>query len=768
MVRRQLVGWICAVTALAASSLAISAPVGATVRQRQPQSSFEVWTVEEASLASPVLSPEAAEPGRVSKVGNERAIAFADEASRLLPAIQEELGSTFVSAAIDPVAGNRLVVVVTGKASGVVSKSLSSIDGKLGEVRIVEDRPSAAATEELRKAAVNLKELNGQVVTQVARDDATGQIVIGVDGDAAVAEEGLEQAGLAGAVVTQAEQQPTLDGAWPGAWGSNAARGSGWITGGKSIAGDAGSSVQLCSSAFPANRQGQRVLVTAGHCRDNFTGATWHLAHDYFATPGVLDADLNETIGAGFGSFLGFYSGTDIATIQTPPAQTQDCIFTAASGCRNISFRSTPIMQGQPITKSGSTTGETSGVIEFISVAVSYCSPGGSPCAVHSDAITTTAPAWSGDSGGVLWRSNSDGTVDPLGITSGGGQFKSGYTNYRNHCADLQIDNCPGPFQLPSLAWSSNASAIQSGTTTKVFWKGSDNNLWTRSATGTTWGSYAKLADGMQFQPASTKTADGSQWAFYLGLDNNIYGGKVVGGSWATFVQVVGDGSSSPPVVAAVGNTLHLFYRGQVGGDLWHKYSTNGTSWSIDQTAPAILAFPAVTVNSNNKLFVFWKGGDGNLWERDLTVASWSGAVKVGQGVHSAPTATSVGTAAHVFYTAVDGNLWHSYSGGGSWTGIEMLATALASMPSASSGGTSLFVHWRGTDGNLWGIRLNGVTWTMIPMGSAAVGTGPVTTTVGNASAATEVFWNGTDGNLWRRSMVSNAWAPGIELAAVA
>lgn len=752
-------GWSFAVVA---AVLSTAFTVTATTSAGAANEGFETWTIEEARASSPLLG-EASKAEAEPSVGRKAAETFADQAGELLPAIQKELGKTFVSAAIDPAHGQRLVVVATTDASRILSPTLSSLDAGDAEVRIVENRDPAEVGEKQLAAALELPELGGVPVTQVARDDMTGQVVIGVDGDTVVAEQALAGSAAAGALVIYNPRAATTDG---GTWGNNPARSTAPLAGGKSIS---TASSGGCTSAVGAVRQGSPVLVTAGHCISNNPSDTVYLSQGPYP-PGITPLSaIGQTI-----NYFSYDSNFDAALVSAGSG-VSNCVI-IGSGCTPISYRTTALLQGAPVSKSGSTTGETHGVVAAVSGASNVCSSGTPPCVYHLQAIITGgALTGAGDSGGVLWRSNGDGTVDPLGITSGGGVNGSVFTNWRIVCPYLGVDSCPAPFgpppppPLPNLKSTVQASAVQYGSTTRYFWNGIDGNLWNQTANGGTLVSGGMLAQGIRWQPGSTVTANGRPWVFWLGMDYNIYAGSLdpVSNTWIT-LSVAVYGAEGPPVVAAVGNAVHLYYRGQ-DGNLWHAYTTDGYGWSTDFIAPSITGWPAVTVTNQSHMYVYWRGSDGNLWESHLVGATWYHGNFVAPGILSVPSAASVSGTVHVFYTGQDRNLWHFYSAGhGFGYGSDRTATAIASAPAASAGGTTLYVHWTGTDNRVWGAQLNGTAWAMIPYGASNGSSGPIAVSTGNAQGATQVHWRAFDTNMYRRRMAAGTWLGGMQLSAYA
>jgi streptogrisin B len=150
-----------------------------------------------------------------------------------------------------------------------------------------------------------------------------------------------------------------------------------------------------CSLGFNVVSGGTYYFLTAGHCGD--VANTWY-----------TDAGHNTLIGPTIGSS---FPRNDYALVRYDnTALSHPGGFTAANA-----------YVGEPVTRTGSTTGTHSGTVTALNVTVRYVGSG-----TVKGMIQTNVCAEPGDSGGPLY----DGTK-ALGITSGGsGNCQSGGTTF--------------------------------------------------------------------------------------------------------------------------------------------------------------------------------------------------------------------------------------------------------------------------------------------------------------------------------------------------
>jgi hypothetical protein len=129
--------------------------------------------------------------------------------------------------------------------------------------------------------------------------------------------------------------------------------------------------------------------------------------------------------------------------------------------------------------------------------------------------------------------------------------------------------------------------------------------------------------------------------------------------------------------------------------------------WTSLGAPPVGLADEAPTVTSwaDNRLDVFAKGDDGQLWH--IWYAGfpnfWSAWEPLGGQLGSSPSVTSRGfNTLDVFVRGTDGQLWHKWWDGRAWLGWEPLGGVLVGAPAAVGASDFIEVVARGTDDALW------------------------------------------------------------------
>lgn len=462
------------VAAVGVVTAACSQAVGASAGRH----TFSVWSESQAINVSPLLGSTEA---REAHSAGRQAATFTARVEQGLEDIEKQLGPSFVSAAIDPVVGNLLVVRVTGSAAAVTSSALTRLDSDGGHVRIVEDQPSASSLATEYQLASHLvgTHIGISRILSVARDDMAGRVMIGVDRDPTRVSGYLNRRfPLASVRVVQAPQ--VTDG---GRWGNTAARTRVPVAGGDSIA--TADERPLCTAGFPVTVDASPALITAGHCTSS--AGPWYVA-DLCELTTITTACVQhfpstfnpvEEIGASLEgkSFSADALGIDIGAISNTtgsPGQS-DCIVTTngsptepANSCLPITYAAIPLVQGASpsvVTNSGAVSGDSDRTI----VSTSYTEiTTGDVVETLKDSIATDNCTDKGDSGSPLYEKEG-GSVDPIGVldaasltcTSGGAN--SFYTNWQTACPYLGVDAAYCPSAAPPKFTSTCATTALAG-----------------------------------------------------------------------------------------------------------------------------------------------------------------------------------------------------------------------------------------------------------------------------------------------------------------
>lgn len=699
-----------AITALATVLALADATAGVPTSAPQTAHRYTTWTQSEARSRSPFVGTadaRRAAPG--TRLAAE--IAFTNRVQSALPQIESDLGLTFSSAAIDATAGNVLVVRTTGSAGAIRSGALAALDGAGAAVRIVEHQ---AARAQLLNAVSGLTALVGtkladSTVIQVSRDDMSGLVIVGVDRDAPAA-----QAMLAAreplAVVIEVPRPRVADG---GSWGNSAARYATPVAGGESIVIPTASGNAGCTSTLTVTRYGSPAVVTAGHCLAHAT-AQVSLGHDtgtaFVAT---------TTIGSSLQSYAFDTSGFDAGVVANGTGSARSCIVKSSGACPGVTFAGGLVVQGAAIGASGATTGDTSGNVQSADTSVTLAGDTGSETIPHS--IQTSNCIRPGDSGSPLYRTNANGSVNPIGIVVGascpsyGASGYSAYsTNWNLVCGQLHLDAA----YCPTLV-SADLSATMTGDgIARVFWRGSDNNLW--NAQGAAAGALgAPLNHGfgpLASAPSVGTDSSGHTYAYWKGTNGDLFEAYWDGTVWqGPFDRGMGVMGSGPTVAISSSGYAYVFWKGGDGA-LWQALgAANGALGGPYRLGYAVGSAPSAGVDSAGATYVYWKGGDGALWEAYWTGTRWSAAISRGMAVMGSAPSTTVtpGGEAYVFWKGGDGTLWEAQGAANAALGgpYRRNMGTLGSAPTATLYGVATYVYWLGTDTALWRGNWSGTAW---------------------------------------------------------
>ncbi len=205
-------------------------------------------------------------------------------------------------------------------------------------------------------------------------------------------------------------------------------------------------------------------------------------------------------------------------------------------------------------------------------------------------------------------------------------------------------------------------------------------------------------------------------------------------------------------------NRLDVFARG-TDNQLWHK-SWGGSAWSGWVPLGGVLtSAPSAVAWGPNRLDVFARGTDNQLWHTWWGGSAWSGWEPLGGILGSAPDAASWNSnRLDVFARGTDNQLWHKWWDGSAWSGWEPLGGGITSDPSAVSWGVNrIDVFARGTDNQLWNKWWGGSTWSgWEPLGGA-LASGPDAASW--QGGRLDVFVQGTDGQMYTNWFYAGGWS---------
>ena len=264
--------------------------------------------------------------------------------------------------------------------------------------------------------------------------------------------------------------------------------------------------------------------------------------------------------------------------------------------------------------------------------------------------------------------------------------------------------------------------------------------------------------------PAAAGDQSGHEYAVWKGTDNNLWEASWTGSAWAGPTSLGMGPLGSPPSIAIQGGgEVDVFWKG-TDANLWEATRDPIRSlWAgpFPRGMGPLGSAPTVA-GWGSELDVFWEGTDRNLWEgfSPFGPSSWQGPQKLGMGpLGSKPTAAAHSNGEQdVFWQGTDRNLWEGFFNGTRWIGPLGLGMGpLGSQPSAAVlPNDEEDVVWRGTNLALWTATYNGTGW----LGPESPGMGPLGSPPAAAAFGTELdaFWQGTDRNLWEGSRPSGSW----------
>ncbi len=201
--------------------------------------------------------------------------------------------------------------------------------------------------------------------------------------------------------------------------------------------------------------------------------------------------------------------------------------------------------------------------------------------------------------------------------------------------------------------------------------------------------------------------------------------------SWGSLGGVL---TSKPAVAAWSSNRLDVFVRG-TDGQLWHEW-WNGSGWSGWQPLGGQLypgTGPAVASWGPGRLDVFVEGTDKQLWHLWYDSTGWHGWQPLGGVLTSGPAATSWGPGRiDVVADGTDSSVWHQYWSSTGWSGWQSLGGRATSDPGIASWGAGrLDVFVRGTDNQLWHTWYTSNTWAGWESLGGNLTSGPSATSLG-------------------------------------
>ncbi|MCK8501629.1 hypothetical protein [Myxococcus fulvus] len=247
------------------------------------------------------------------------------------------------------------------------------------------------------------------------------------------------------------------------------------------------------------------------------------------------------------------------------------------------------------------------------------------------------------------------------------------------------------------------------------------------------------------------------QWAGdgNLSVTDQVGAQQTYGVPW----ESLGGNLTSAPAVAARGtNRLDVFARG-TDNQLWQAY-WNGTGWfSWFPLGGTLTSDPAAVSRDASRIDVFAKGSDNAIHQKSWTGTTWTAWSSLGGNFASGPTVASWGSnRMDVFVRGTDNAVWQSFWTGSTWSSWFSLGGTIASDPAAVSWGAGrIDVFARATDNTIVQKYWNGTTW----VGWSSLGGNFISspTVVSRGTNLLDVFARTADNALWSNTWNGASWS---------
>lgn len=262
---------------------------------------------------------------------------------------------------------------------------------------------------------------------------------------------------------------------------------------------------------------------------------------------------------------------------------------------------------------------------------------------------------------------------------------------------------------------------------------------------------------GFERVDVAVQGSDGYYWTFWNGS------------SWTEYAPLGGppEGTSGDPaIVSWAPGRLDVFVRGANDGRLWQTFSVDGgVNWSGwikplgDDGELASGAGPEVSSRGPDRLDVFVRGTDGQIWQRFYDGAWNDGWIPQGRpdpvGINGEPGVASWdSTRVDLFVRGSDDKLWQKFWDGAAWSAwFQPVGESgtLASSPDVTSWEPgNLLIFIRGTDGGIYALPYGGIygNWVRLAGGNDRINNAPGATSRG--SQRFDVFGRGTDNRIYQ------------------
>jgi len=182
--------------------------------------------------------------------------------------------------------------------------------------------------------------------------------------------------------------------------------------------------------------------------------------------------------------------------------------------------------------------------------------------------VTTTA---TGATGNYLFSNNESAADTYYYRTTYAGNAT--YANATSNVVNVNVQQIITPASSPAVTDN-----------LYLFVRGSDNALWYKYWTGTTWTAPTSLGGNLTSVPAATSPGNGVINVFVQGTDSSLWYKTTTnnGASWSSWTPLSGvlAAGSSPAATSPGTRVIDVFVLGTDNGLWWQTTANNGASWS--------------------------------------------------------------------------------------------------------------------------------------------------------------------------------------------
>ncbi|MGH3408000.1 MAG: glycoside hydrolase domain-containing protein, partial [Streptosporangiaceae bacterium] len=311
----------------------------------------------------------------------------------------------------------------------------------------------------------------------------------------------------------------------------------------------------------------------------------------------------------------------------------------------------------------------------------------------------------------------------------------------------------------------------QAAESSAVFYEGADHHLWRQArARHGRWQPAVDMGGDLTGQPSVVAVGSNVLDVFYRGRGGSLWLVRRVGDRWPRPQRIVLMGAlgSAPRAVAQPNGVIDVFWKGSADNHLWHGQYTPGRGWSGPQSLGGHLdGEPAPVENRYGVVQVFWEGeGPGRtLWRVTRRLGQgWARPASLGMGpMGGAPRATALPSGAiDVVWRGSTSphHVWSAFLGPGHPARAPRdLGGVISGAPWPAAAQNTARVFFRGSRGRLWelGYRSGGRWHPAARVSTRRLGSVPFAA-AGMGGGPFEVFWKGVHGSLWAASSSGARW----------